>query len=120
MNVRATSILIVLGGMALAASLAVGQATGAAGSASQHGGLPGIVRGTVMIVTPAAGHAGPGLAILPSARYRHRPRRRTLNRLGQRDVPQPVALRRGRIPAARGRSAPAAGRASPGAGSRCR
>jgi subtilase family serine protease len=65
MNARAVRILIVLGGMALAASLAVGQAVGAPGPAGHHGRLPGIVRGTAMIVTPAAGHAGPGQAIPP-------------------------------------------------------
>lgn len=67
MNARAARILTVLCGMALAASLAVGQAVGAAAPAGHNGRLQGIVHGNEMIITPATGHIQPGEAFPPLA-----------------------------------------------------
>lgn len=68
MNVRAARILTVAGAVALGASLSAGQALGAASPGNAAGRpavLPGIVHGHELIVTPQAGHTGPGLAVPP-------------------------------------------------------
>jgi subtilase family protein len=68
MNVRTARMLTVAAGVAVAASLAVGQAAGAAApgaTAARQLVLPGTVQGNVLMVTPRVGHTGPGLAEPP-------------------------------------------------------
>ena len=68
MKARTARMRTVAAGVAVVASLTVGQAAGAAASgpaAATPTMLPGVVHGNELIVTPRADHTGPGLATPP-------------------------------------------------------